>query len=101
MNEQKNLDVVNILCAILDEFHPEGAPHARLITYVKDRPGHDRRYAIDCTKLQSALGWAPKESFTTGIRKTVQWYLENPAWVDNVVSGKYRDWVADNYASRT
>ena len=101
LNEQKNLDVVNILCNILDELHPEGAPHNRLLTYVKDRPGHDRRYAIDCRKLQSSLGWAPKESFATGIRKTVQWYLDNPRWVEKIVSGEYRDWIVGNYASRT
>jgi dTDP-glucose 4,6-dehydratase len=101
LNEQKNLDVVNVLCAILDELHPEGAPHSQLITYVKDRPGHDRRYAIDCAKLQRTLGWTPKESFATGIRKTVQWYLDNPRWVEKVVSGEYRDWIAGNYASRT
>jgi dTDP-glucose 4,6-dehydratase len=101
LNEQKNLDVVNVLCTILDELHPEGAPHSKLITYVKDRPGHDRRYAIDCTKLQSTLGWAPKESFTTGIRKTVQWYLDNSRWVEKIVSGEYREWIVGNYASRT
>jgi dTDP-glucose 4,6-dehydratase len=101
LNEQKNLDVIHILCAILDELHPEGAPHNRLITYVKDRPGHDRRYAIDCAKLQNTLGWAPKESFTTGIRKTVQWYLDNPKWVEKIVSGEYRDWIIGNYTSRT
>ena len=101
LNEQKNLDVVNILCSILDELHPEGAPHNRLITYVKDRPGHDRRYAIDCTKLQNELGWSPKESFATGIGKTVQWYLEHATWVEKVVSGEYREWIAGNYSSRT
>ncbi len=100
LNEQKNLDVVNILCAILDEFHPDGRPHNQLITYVKDRPGHDRRYAIDCRKIQSELGWAPKESFETGIRKTVRWYLDNPNWVAKIVSGEYREWVAGNYGSR-
>jgi len=100
LNEQKNLDVVNVLCTILDELHPEGAPHNRLITYVKDRPGHDKRYAIDCTKLQNELGWAPKESFKTGIRKTVQWYLDNHNWVEKIVSGEYRDWIAGNYDSR-
>jgi dTDP-glucose 4,6-dehydratase len=100
LNEQKNLDVVKILCAILDELHPEGAPHERLITYVKDRPGHDRRYAIDCSKLQTELGWAPKESFKTGIRKTVEWYLKNPEWVEKIVSGEYRKWIEGNYASR-
>jgi dTDP-glucose 4,6-dehydratase len=100
LNEQKNLDVVMTLCGILDELHPEGAPHERLITYVKDRPGHDRRYAIDCRKLQAHLGWAPRESFKTGIRKTVEWYLANPAWVEKIVSGAYRDWIAGNYSSR-
>ena len=101
LNEQKNLDVVNILCSILDELRPEGAPHNRLITYVKDRPGHDRRYAIDCTKLQRDLGWTPRESFHTGIRKTVQWYMDNSKWVDKVVSGEYREWIAGNYATRS
>jgi dTDP-glucose 4,6-dehydratase len=97
LNEQKNLDVVHILCAILDELHPAGTPHSQLITYVKDRAGHDRRYAIDCRKLQGELGWAPKESFKTGIRKTVEWYLDNPKWVEKVVSGQYREWIADTY----
>ena len=101
LNEQKNLDVVKILCAILDELRPDSAPHDRLITYVKDRPGHDRRYAIDCRKLQGGLGWAPKESFETGIRKTVEWYLDNAVWVEKIVSGEYREWIAGNYASRT
>jgi dTDP-glucose 4,6-dehydratase len=101
LNEQKNLDVVNILCSILDDLRPEGAPHNRLITYVKDRPGHDRRYAIDCTKLQRDLGWSPRESFHTGIRKTVQWYLDNAKWVEKIVSGEYREWIAGNYATRS
>jgi len=101
LNEQKNLDVVNVLCAILDEFHPAGTPHNRLITYVKDRPGHDKRYAINCAKLQNELGWAPKESFQTGIRKTVQWYLENEKWVAKIVSGEYREWIKGNYGSRS
>lgn len=100
LNEQKNLDVVNVLCSILDEFRPDGAPHNRLITYVKDRPGHDRRYAIDCRKLQHELGWSPRESFETGIRKTVRWYLEHQQWVANIVSGEYREWIAGNYESR-
>jgi dTDP-glucose 4,6-dehydratase len=100
LNEQKNLDVVKILCAILDELHADGAPHEKLITYVKDRPGHDRRYAIDCRKLQDELGWAPKESFKTGIRKTVEWYLQNPLWVEKIVSGEYRKWIEGNYSSR-
>jgi dTDP-glucose 4,6-dehydratase len=101
LNEQKNVEVVNALCHILDELHPSGAPHSRLITYVKDRPGHDRRYAIDCAKLQTSLGWAPRESFATGIRKTVQWYLDHPQWVEKVVSGEYREWITGNYANRT
>jgi dTDP-glucose 4,6-dehydratase len=100
LNEQKNLDVVNILCTILDELHAAGAPHSRLITYVKDRPGHDRRYAIDCRKLQGELGWKPRESFATGIRKTIEWYLDNPKWVEKIVSGEYREWINGNYASR-
>jgi dTDP-glucose 4,6-dehydratase len=100
LNEQKNLDVVNILCTILDELHPSGAPHSKLITYVKDRPGHDRRYAIDCRKLQRELGWKPRESFATGIHKTIEWYLSNPKWVEKVVSGEYREWIKGNYASR-
>jgi dTDP-glucose 4,6-dehydratase len=100
LNEQKNLDVVKILCGILDELHVEGAPHERLITYVKDRPGHDRRYAIDCRKLQGELGWAPKESFATGISKTVEWYLGNAEWVQKIVSGEYRNWIEGNYSSR-
>lgn len=101
LSEKKNLDVVHVLCAILDELHPAGAPHEQLITYVKDRPGHDRRYAIDCRKLQGELGWAPSESFETGIRKTVQWYLNNTEWVERVTSGEYRNWVTKNYADRS
>jgi dTDP-glucose 4,6-dehydratase len=100
LNEQKNIDVVNTLCRTLDELNPEGAPHDRLITYVRDRPGHDRRYAIDCSKIQRELGWEPKESFATGLRKTVEWYLENSRWVENVVSGEYRDWIKGNYELR-
>jgi dTDP-glucose 4,6-dehydratase len=101
LNEMKNVEVVHVLCEILDELHPTGRPHEKLITYVKDRPGHDRRYAIDCSKLQRELGWKPKESFHTGIRKTVQWYLENTAWVEHITSGEYRKWVAANYAERS
>ncbi len=100
LNEQKNIDVVKTLCAILDELKPKGAPHARLITYVKDRPGHDRRYAIDCRKLQSELGWQPRESFATGLRKTVEWYLANGPWIEKIVSGEYRKWTETNYATR-
>ena len=101
INEKKNIDVVHVLCDILDELHPSGRPHSQLITYVKDRPGHDRRYAIDCRKLQGELGWGPKESFETGIRKTVQWYLDNTEWVEHVTSGEYRKWVTKNYADRS
>lgn len=101
LNEMKNVEVVHVLCEILDELHPTGRPHDKLITYVKDRPGHDRRYAIDCSKLQRELGWKPKESFHTGIRKTVQWYLENTAWVEHITSGEYRKWVVANYAERS
>ena len=98
--ERTNLQVVNTLCDLLDELHPQGAPHARLITYVKDRPGHDRRYAIDCSKLETELGWKQQETFETGLRKTVQWYLDNPEWVAGVTSGDYRNWVQANYNDR-
>jgi dTDP-glucose 4,6-dehydratase len=84
----------------MDEFHPEGAPHSRLITYVKDRPGHDRRYAINASKLSRELGWRPRETFATGIRHTVDWYLSNSAWVQQVTSGEYRNWIAANYEAR-
>jgi len=100
LNEQKNIDVVNVLCSTLDELRPAGTQHNRLITYVKDRPGHDRRYAIDCTKIQRELGWAPKESFATGLRRTVEWYLANSRWVEKVVSGEYREWIKGNYELR-
>lgn len=101
-NEKANLDVVNTLCAILDELQPraDGKSYAEQITYVKDRPGHDRRYAIDATKLERELGWKPAETFETGIRKTVQWYLDNQAWVNNVLSGEYQAWLDKNYAGR-
>ena len=98
-NEKANLDVVKTICAILDELKPrlDGTPYANQITFVKDRPGHDRRYAIDASKLERELGWRPTETFETGIRKTVQWYLDNPAWVDGVISGSYRDWLQKQY----
>ena len=100
-NEITNLDIVHSLCALLDELRPDAAgSHARLITHVTDRPGHDRRYAIDARKIEHELGWKPAQTFATGIRKTVQWYLDNPRWVANVQSGAYRDWVARNYAAR-
>ena len=99
LNEQTNISVVMTLCAILDRLRPSGAPHNQLINFVKDRPGHDRRYAIDCTKIQNELGWHPRESFTTGLEKTVAWYLDHQTWVDHVTSGAYRNWVSENYAA--
>ena len=100
-NEKPNLEVVNTLCAVLDELKPraDGKPYAEQITYVKDRPGHDRRYAIDARKIERDLGWKPQETFETGIRKTVQWYLDNQAWVEGVTSGSYRQWVGKQYGT--
>jgi dTDP-glucose 4,6-dehydratase len=102
-NEKPNLEIVNRVCALLDELRPraDGKPYADQITYVTDRPGHDRRYAIDARKLERELGWKPAETFETGIRKTVAWYLDNQDWVQNVQSGSYRDWVEKNYAGRS
>jgi dTDP-glucose 4,6-dehydratase len=99
-NEKANLDVVKTICKILDELkpHADGRSYAEQITFVKDRPGHDRRYAIDASKIERELGWRPAETFETGIRKTVQWYLDNPAWVEGVVSGAYRDWLNKQYS---
>jgi len=97
-NEQANIDIVKTVCALLDELRPDPAgPYARLITYVKDRPGHDRRYAIDARKIERDLGWRPAETFETGIRKTVQWYLANEEWSSRVLSGAYREWVSKQY----
>jgi dTDP-glucose 4,6-dehydratase len=98
-NEKPNLDVVHTLCAILDELSPraDGKSYKEQITYVTDRPGHDRRYAIDATKINRELGWKPAETFETGIRKTVQWYLDNQAWVQNITSGIYKEWVDKQY----
>ena len=97
-NEQANLDIVHTVCALLDTLRPDPAgPFARLITYVTDRPGHDRRYAIDARKIERELGWRPAETFETGIRKTVQWYLAHADWVADVQSGAYRDWVDLHY----
>jgi dTDP-glucose 4,6-dehydratase len=98
-NEKPNLDVVHTLCAILDELSPraDGKSYAKQITYVTDRPGHDRRYAIDATKINRDLGWKPAETFETGIRKTVQWYLDNQEWVQNITTGAYKDWVTKQY----
>jgi len=100
-NEKTNLEVVQAICTILDELHPQGAPHNKLITYVADRPGHDKRYAIDATKIADDLGWKPQETFETGLRKTVAWYLQNSDWVQGVTSGDYQKWVQKNYAERS
>ena len=100
-NERANLEIVHTVCTLLDELRPDPAgPHRRLISHVKDRPGHDRRYAIDARKIERELGWRPAETFETGIRKTVQWYLDHADWVANVQSGGYRDWLAANYGAR-
>jgi dTDP-glucose 4,6-dehydratase len=100
-NEKANLEIVHTVCGLLDELRPDPAgSYRRLVTHVKDRPGHDRRYAIDARKIERELGWRPAETFETGIRKTVQWYLDHPEWVANVQSGRYRDWVATNYKTR-
>lgn len=100
-NEKTNLDVVRTLCAILDQESPraDGQSYAAQITFVKDRPGHDRRYAIDASKIERELGWRPAETFDTGIRKTVRWYLDHQAWVQNVASGAYRNWIERQYAA--
>jgi dTDP-glucose 4,6-dehydratase len=100
-NEKTNLEVVHTICHILDAIQPK--PHgsyAEQITYVKDRPGHDRRYAIDASKIERELGWKPQETFDTGIRKTVEWYLSNPQWTQGVLSGHYHQWVNQQYANR-
>ncbi len=100
-NEQPNIEIVHTICALLDELRPRAeGPHARLVTHVSDRPGHDRRYAIDARKIERELGWRPAETFASGIRRTVQWYLEHAGWVAEVQSGSYRDWVAANYEQR-
>ncbi len=100
-NEKANLEVVHTLCAILDELSPraDGQSYKSQITFVTDRPGHDRRYAIDATKIERELGWKPAETFDSGIRKTVQWYLDHQDWVKNVTSGAYRDWVGQQYGA--
>jgi dTDP-glucose 4,6-dehydratase len=98
-SEKTNLEIVNTICAVLEEERP-GRDYRSLITFVADRPGHDRRYAIDSTKIETELSWRPRESFESGIRKTVRWYLENLEWVSNVTSGAYQQWIAVNYAAR-
>ncbi|MFM2087167.1 MAG: hypothetical protein RLZZ237_2036 [Pseudomonadota bacterium] len=102
-NEKPNLEIVDTVCALLDELRPraDGASYRQQISYVTDRPGHDRRYAIDASKIALELGWKPAETFDTGIRKTVQWYLDNAQWVADVQSGVYRDWLEKNYTERS
>jgi dTDP-glucose 4,6-dehydratase len=101
-SEKPNLYVVQRICEILDELAPKpNFQHASLITFVKDRPGHDRRYAINCSKIQEQIGWQPKETFETGLVKTVQWYLNNANWIDEIRSGEYQKWIEDNYSDRT
>ncbi len=99
-NEKKNLEIVDTICALLDEFRPNDpvVPHRNLVAFVKDRPGHDRRYAMDTRKIERELNWRPKETFETGIRKTVLWYLQHEEWVRDVTSGAYRQWIADHYS---
>jgi dTDP-glucose 4,6-dehydratase len=99
-SEKANLEVVQTLCAVLDELHPAAKPYASLITYVKDRPGHDRRYAIDASKIRRELGWQPSENFSGGIRRTVSWYLANAEWIRSVTTGEYQQWVSANYLER-
>jgi dTDP-glucose 4,6-dehydratase len=101
-NQRANIDVVRTICGLLDELRPAstGRPYDQLITYVKDRPGHDRRYAIDARKIERELDWRPQETFETGLRKTVQWYLDHAAWVEHITSGAYQQWLAANYDDR-
>jgi dTDP-glucose 4,6-dehydratase len=99
-NEKQNLEIAQTVCSILDELRPHDPviPHARLISFVKDRPGHDRRYAIDTRKIEGELGWSPQETFETGIRKTIEWYTANQAWTRDLTSGAYRQWIATQYS---
>lgn len=99
-NEKKNLDVVHTICDLLDEIVPKANSYREQITYVADRPGHDRRYAIDADKISRELGWKPQETFESGIRQTVQWYLANQQWVENIKSGSYKNWIEQNYGER-
>ncbi|HET9307893.1 MAG TPA: dTDP-glucose 4,6-dehydratase [Candidatus Sulfotelmatobacter sp.] len=100
-NEKPNIEIVQSICDLVDEMSPRpGSSRRELITYVKDRPGHDRRYAMDASKIERELGWKPKETFETGLRKTVRWYLENEAWVRDVTSGAYRQWIATHYSGQ-
>jgi dTDP-glucose 4,6-dehydratase len=95
--EMSNLEVVRQICAILDDLKPSQRPYESLVTFVKDRPGHDRRYAMDITKIERELGWRPRETFASGLRKTIEWYLDNLEWVEHVTSGSYREWINLQY----
>ena len=99
-NEIRNIEVVQTICSVLDELRPSDpvTPHNQLITFVKDRPGHDRRYAMNAAKIQAELGWGPRQTFESGIRTTIQWYLDHEAWVESVTSGTYRQWMATQYS---
>ncbi len=102
-SERANIDVVHGVCDWVDQLAgplPNGAARRQLVTFVKDRPGHDRRYAIDCTRLETELGWRAAETFESGLRRTVQWYLDNRSWTDAVRSGEYRKWIDQNYVAR-
>jgi dTDP-glucose 4,6-dehydratase len=101
-SERANIDVVGMICDLVDEMRPQAgaAARRRLITYVQDRPGHDRRYAIDASKITRELNWKPAEQFESGLRKTVRWYLENDEWVNSVRTGAYREWLTKNYGER-
>lgn len=100
-NEKTNLEVVHTLCTLLDELSPrkDGQSYRQQITFVKDRPGHDQRYAIDASRLERELGWRPAETFETGIRKTVLWYLSNQNWVERIINGTYREWISKQYSA--
>lgn len=102
-NEKTNIEVVETICGLLDKLCPDdqAQPRRKLITYVKDRPGHDRRYAIDCAKIERELGWKPRETFESGLRKTVEWYLQHDEWVREVTSGSYREWIATHYSAQS
>jgi dTDP-glucose 4,6-dehydratase len=99
--EKANIEIVKTICSLLDEMLPDSpyGPHSSLITFIKDRPGHDRRYAINCSKIERELGWTAKETFETGLRKTIQWYLDNSQWVESVQTGTYREWIEKQYGS--
>ncbi|MBP7563961.1 MAG: GDP-mannose 4,6-dehydratase, partial [Candidatus Cloacimonetes bacterium] len=99
-NEWENIRLVHEMCKIMDERFPENAPHDQLITYVKDRPGHDRRYAINCDKIKNELGWTQSLDFSEGLRKTVDWYLSHQEWIENITSGEYLKWIEKNYETR-